>query len=102
MKLAVIKTGGKQYLVRENEEIYVDQLPYKKGDKVNLENLALIDAEKNDVVLGNPQLKDKIQIEVVDQLKADKIRVSKFKSKVRYRKVRGFRHSLSKIKIIKI
>lgn len=102
MKLAVIKTGGKQYLVRENDEIYVEQLNLKKGDKSDLETLAVIEAEKDNIELGSPSLKERTQIELIDQVRGDKIRVVKFKAKVRYRKVRGFRHSLSKIKILKI
>ena len=102
MKLAVIKTGGKQYLVKKNDELFVDRLPLKKGDKVKLDTLAVIENEKEDVNLGTPILENKTEAELLDHIKADKIRVAKFKAKVRYRRVRGYRHSLSKIKITKI
>lgn len=102
MKLAVIKTGGKQYLVKENDELYVDKVPYKKGDKLELDTLALIESDKGDIDLGAPHLTQKTNAEVIEQLKADKIRVVKFKAKVRYRKVMGYRHSVSKIKITRI
>lgn len=101
-RLAVIKTGGKQYLVGKKDEIIVDKLQSDKGKKVGLETLALIDSQKNTVELGKPLLKMKVQAEVVDHLKGDKVRIARFKAKVRYRKVKGFRAQLSKIKIVKV
>jgi len=101
MKMAVIKTGGKQYLVKEKEEIFVDRLSYKKGESFALETLLIFDNKKI-IELGKPTTKIKVKAEVVENLKADKIRVAKFKAKVRYRNVRGYRHQLTKIKIIKI
>jgi len=98
-KLAVIKTGGKQYLVKPNDEIYVEKIPNKEGDKIDFETLAVFGEE---VELGKPVLKKKVTGQVIEQLKGDKIRVAKFKSKVRYRKVKGHRQHLSKIKILKI
>ena len=101
-KLAVVKTGGKQYLVKENDEIVVDRIILEKGKMVELETLATLDSEKGTVTLGKPYLKEKTQGEVVDTIKGDKMRVARFKSKVRYRKTRGFRAQLSKVKILKI
>lgn len=99
-KMAVIKTGGKQYLVQENDEILVDSLDGTKNDQVELETLALIDGDI--VKLGFPVLKEQIPAIIVDHVRGDKVRVAKFKAKVRYRKVRGFRQQLSKLKIGKI
>jgi len=52
--------------------------------------------------LGTPTLSSKIKATVIDHLKGDKIRVARFKAKSRYRKVKGFRAQLTKIKILKI
>ncbi len=101
-KYAVVKTGGKQYLVKENDEIVVDKLEVKEKDKIELETLATFDNDSLDLDLGTPDLKAKVSGEVLAQLKGDKIRVAKFKAKVRYRKVMGFRPRLTKIKITKI
>jgi len=101
-KIAVIRTGGKQYLVKENQEILVDQLPFKAKTKINLEALAIIDTEKDNLQLGTPVLKETIKAEIKENLKGDKLRIAKFKAKSRYRKVKGYRHQLSKIKIDKI
>ena len=101
-KLAVVKTGGKQYLVKENDEIIVDKLTFEKGKKLELETLAIIDGDAGSVVLGKPYLKERIKAEVLDNIQGDKVRVTRFKSKVRYRKTKGFRAQLSKVKILKI
>lgn len=99
-KLAVVKTGGKQYLVKENDELYVDSIKSEKPN-VELETLALFDDEGKKIELGS-SVKTKVKAKIVENLKGDKIRVAKFKAKVRYRKVRGFRPHLSKVKIIQI
>ncbi len=99
MKLAVVKTGGKQYVVRAGEEIIVDNLNVEAGKPVELDLLALLDNEKLSVDLGTPFLKTKLKAIVVENLKGDKIRVARFKAKTRYRKVRGFRAQLTKLKI---
>lgn len=101
-KFAVVRTGGKQYLVKENDELTVEKLEGNEKVKLDLDKLAEFDDEKNSLKLGEPELKDKVQAEVLSQVKGDKIRVAKFKAKVRYRKVMGFRPKLTKIKITKI
>ena len=100
-KFAVVKTGGKQYLVKENDEIVVDRLDAKEKDVLELETLAVFDPEK-DIELGTPSLEKKVKAEVISNLKGEKIRVARFKAKSRYRKVKGFRPFLSKIKITRI
>lgn len=98
VKYAVVKTGGKQYLVKETDEIVVEKLSEDKKS-LELETLATFEADGTKLELGTPFLKSKTKAEIVESLKGDKIRVARFKSKVRYRKVRGFRPQLSKIKI---
>ena len=101
-KIAVVKIGGKQYLAREEALLTVDLLPNKEKEIINLETLAVFDAEGKELELGKPNLKKTVTAEIIQHLKGDKIRVAKFKSKVRYRKVKGFRAKLTQIKITKI
>ncbi len=101
VRLAVVKTGGKQYLVKENDEIVVDKLQ-ENGKKFELETLATFDEDKGTIDLGTPSLKEKTKAELIANLKGDKVRIARFKAKVRYRKVKGFRSQFSKIKILKI
>ncbi len=100
--LAIIKTGGKQYLVKEGDEIIVDKIDKREKEKIELETLAIFDEEGNNLELGTPNLEKKVTAEVISHNKGEKIRVARFKAKVRYRKVKGFRPMLSTLKIIKI
>lgn len=102
MKFAIIRTGGKQYFVKKDDEIVIDQLKHDKDAEVEFETLARGDLEKNTIELGAPTLKEVVKGTVMENGKGDKIRVARFKAKVRYRKVRGFRASLSQVKITSI
>jgi large subunit ribosomal protein L21 len=100
-RFAVVKTGGKQYIAKESDFLMVDRLDQNEKDTVELETLAVFD-EKGTVDLGMPALGGKTQATVVAHLKGEKIRISKFKAKVRYRKTTGYRHSMTRIQITKI
>lgn len=101
-QFVVIKTGGQQFLVKQGDEIIVNKIDKEPKSTIEFDLLAKFDTEKGDIELGNPLLKTKVKGELLEQIKGDKIKVSRFKSKVRYRKVRGFRAQLSKVKIVKI
>lgn len=98
-KKAIVIAGGKQYLVQEKDVIYVDRIAKDPNDSVELETLSVFDSENDSYDIGKPFVEKKVKAKILDNLKADKIRVAKFKAKVRYRNVRGYRHSLSKLQI---
>lgn len=101
VNVAVVKTGGKQYIVREGDLLTVSSIPSAEKT-VELETLAVFSEDGSALEVGTPLLDRKVKAEVVAQGKGEKIRVAKFKAKVRYRKVRGFRPSLTTLKIGKI
>ena len=101
MKKAVIKVGGKQFIVGEKETLLVDLLP--QGTKeLELDALMLIDGDK--VEVGTPIVKGvKISAKVVDELvKGEKIRVIRYKAKKRVHKENGHRQKYTKIEITSI
>ena len=102
MKFAVIKTGGKQYLVKKDDEIVIDNLNLEKDSEVAFDTLAEGDDDKNDITIGKPLITTKVKGKVMENMKGDKIRVARYKAKVRSRKVRGFRQSLTRVKITSI
>jgi large subunit ribosomal protein L21 len=101
VNVAVVKAGGKQYIVREGDLLTVDKLE-AKDKTVELDALAVFSEDGSAVEVGMPVLDKKIKAEVVAEGKGEKIRVAKFKAKVRYRKVRGFRPQLTTLKIGKV
>ena len=102
MKFAVVRTGGKQYIVHENDELVIDHLGLDDETAIELETLAVGDDETQAIELGTPTLKSLVKAKVLESAKGDKVRSAKFKAKVRYRKVKGFRPVHTKIKIVSI
>lgn len=101
MKYSVIKTGGKQYRVSEGDVIEIDRLSNDKS-KVVFDNV-LLSVSDSSVKIGKPYIPGaKVEAELLENLRGEKLRVSKFKSKVRYRKTIGFRAELSRVKIKKV
>jgi len=102
MKLAIIKTGGKQYVTRENETIEVEKIPGSVGQKVIFDKvLAIVD--QNQVNLGQPLIDDsQVTGEITKQFKGEKIRIAKFRAKSRYRRLAGHRQEKTLVKIKKI
>lgn len=99
---AVVEVGGKQYLVQKNDEIIVENLNVEPQTELDLPILMSFDAEKAAIEMGAPQLAVAAKASVVENMKGDKLRVARFKSKVRYRRVTGFRPQLTKLKIVSI
>lgn len=98
---AVVKIGGKQYIVSEKESLLVDLLP--EGTKeLTLDALLVTDGDKTTV--GTPAVKGVVvKATVIDDLvKGDKIRVIRYKSKKRVHKEMGHRQKHSKIEISSI
>lgn len=99
---AVVSTGGKQYIVGENEELTVEHLEGNVNDKVTLKVLATFDTDSAEVEVGTPELKKSLSATILEQGKGEKVRVAKFRAKSRYRRVTGFRPMLTRIKVAKI
>lgn len=99
-KIAVIKTGGKQYKVSEGDTIKVEKLEAENGTKVKLDTLLIIDGEK--LELGEPSLGEKVEAEVLETAKGKKVTVVKYKNKTRYKKTVGHRQKFTALKILKI
>ncbi len=99
MKYAVIAISGTQYKVEENQIVTVDRFDpsIKSTDQV------LLTVNDDKVTLGTPTVKGaSVEFEMVKEFQGEKLRVSTFKAKSRYRKTHGFRAQLSDIKITKI
>jgi large subunit ribosomal protein L21 len=101
--IAVIKTGGKQYKVKEGQELKIEKLPAEAGKKVKLETLLIADGDSGEIKsLGTPSLGEKVSAEVLETGKGKKVTVVKYKSKTRYKRTIGHRQPFTKIKIEKI
>jgi len=104
MKQAIIKTGGKQYLVEKGDVLEIEKIEGKVGKKIKFDQvLLLFDLKKKEVSFGQPILKS-VQVEgkILEQGKKSKTKIVKFKPKVRYRRKTGHRQNYTKVEVTKI
>lgn len=100
--LAVIKTGGKQYIVEPGKKIEIEKIDKKEGEEIVFSDVLLV-KKGNSLKIGNPLVKGaKVIGKVLKQKKGEKIIVFKFKPKKRYRKRKGHRQLITEVKIDKI
>jgi large subunit ribosomal protein L21 len=94
MSYAIIKLGGKQYVVREGEKLLVDRLSVDENKTFQPEVIF----EGGD---GKAELAPKgtVTAKVLAHVKGDKIRIGKYRRRTGYRRHTGFRSSLTQIQI---
>jgi len=96
---AIIKTGGKQYLVEPGQTITVETLGTPVGEPVTFETLLIAD-DNGAVEIGKPVVVGKtVKGKVLEHGRAKKVHVIKFKSKVRYRRKAGHRQDFTRVKV---
>ncbi|MCG8471147.1 MAG: 50S ribosomal protein L21 [Desulfobacterales bacterium] len=96
---AVVATGGKQYKVQEGEILRVEKLEGEVGATVTFDKV-LMTSNGEDVALGAPLLEGaEVTGEIVEQGKAKKIIVFKYKRRKRYRRTQGHRQPYTAVKI---
>ena len=100
--IAIIKTGGKQYVVREDQTLKVELLAGNAGDSLDFEVLLRAEEDGSKVEVGSPVLSSPVKGQIVEHGRDRKISVVKYKPKVRYKKRVGHRQSFTKIRIVKI
>ena len=101
-KYAVIRTGGKQYLVTEGQYLEVEKLDIEEGKAFDITDILLVvDGDK--VSIGQPEVKGAtVKAKLLEQTKDQKLIIFKYKAKKNYRIKTGHRQKLSKIQIDKI
>lgn len=99
-KIAVIKTGGKQYKVSQDQVLKIEKINAADGAGLKFQTLMVADDAK--VELGKPVLGELVEGKVMEQGRKDKISVIKFKNKTRYKRNVGHRQPFTKVKITKV
>lgn len=102
-QFAVIKTGGKQFIVREGQELKVEKLLMEAGSSVEFDALLVSDTEGSNVAIGTPIVSGaKVKAKVLETDRDKKISIIKYKPKSRYRRNVGHRQPFTRIMIEKI
>jgi len=100
---AVVKTGGKQYRVSEEQKLLVEKLDGDAGARVALNQVLMIGEEGAKPTVGDPLVEKAVVFaEVVRQTRGEKVVVFKKKRRRNYRRKAGHRQNLTLIKVLKI
>lgn len=100
--LAVIKTGGKQYIVKKGDKIKIEKIKEPQGQEIVFDQVLLVE-KANEVKIGTPFVEEaKVTGKVLEHGKGEKIIVFKYKPKKRYRKKQGHRQPYTLVEITKI
>jgi len=100
--LAIIKTGGKQYKVKEGDKIQIEKIDGKEGETVLFEEILFAGNEKK-VKVGEPFLKGvKVEGKILAEKKTKKVKTIKHKAKKRYLIRKGHRQNILEVEITKI
>ncbi len=100
---AVIKTGGKQYKIREGDFLRVEKLDAQVGDTVDFEEILLVNDGNGNMQIGNPVVANaKVSARVLEQGRGKKIVIYKYKRRKKYRRKQGHRQPFTRVQITKI
>ena len=99
---AVIRTGGKQYKVAENDVIKVEKLVAEAGSTITLEDVLMVGDDAG-TTSGTPELSGvSVTATVLEQMRDDKVIVFKKKRRHNYRRKNGHRQYLTVLRITDI
>ena len=98
---AIIETGGKQYRVQEGDAITIEKLGVEAGETVEFDKVLVLAGEE--LKVGAPYVEGaKVVGEVVENGKAKKVIIFKYKAKKDYRKKQGHRQPYTMVKIVSL
>jgi len=96
---AIVKTGGKQYKVAENDVIIVEKLAGEAGSEITLDQILMVGGEDK-VTVGAPLVDGaSVTAEVLEQGKGDKVIIFKKKRRQNYRRTKGHRQEQTVLRI---
>lgn len=99
---AVIATGGKQFKVQEKDVVAVERLAGEIGTKVTFSQVLAM-GEGAEIKVGTPVIEGaKVEAEIIDQFRGPKLIAFKMKRRKGYRKRKGHRQELTKVRILTI
>jgi len=99
---AVINTGGKQYRVKEGDVLDVEKLGVEQGGTVLFDRVLLVEDEGK-VLVGTPTLAGAaVKAEIVANFQGEKVLIFKKKRRKQFRRTKGHRQQLAKVRIVKI
>jgi large subunit ribosomal protein L21 len=96
---AVIRTGGKQYKVQENQILRVEKLDGTEGSQIEFDDVLMYSDGEN-ITLGTPRVETaSVKAHIIEQGRTKKTLVFKYKRRKGFRRMKGHRQHYTEIKI---
>ena len=96
---AVIRSGNRQYRAEVGKNIDVERLPNAVNDAISITDVLLV-GDADSTVIGQPTVEGAVvQATIVDQYRADKVIVFKYRQRTNFRRKRGHRQYYTRIRI---
>ncbi len=100
---AIVKTGGKQYKVAQNDRIKIEKLDFNEGDKITLNEVLFIHNDQGEAIFGSPVIAGaKVEAEIIKNFRDKKIIIFKKRRRQNSRRKNGHRQSKTEVKILNI
>lgn len=99
---AIVRTGGKQYRVKEGDVIRVEKIEGQIGKKIVLKDVLMVKSAA-EAIIGEPEVKKaKVETEIVQHKRGKKLHVYTFKRRKGEEKQRGHRQWFTELKVTRI
>lgn len=98
---AIISTGGKQLTVRSEEVVAVERLAGEVGSKITFDKVLAI-GEGAGLKVGAEAADAKVEAEIVEHFRGPKLIAFKMKRRKGYRRRKGHRQELTRVKILSV
>lgn len=99
---AIIRTGGRQYRAEVGAIFDIDRLPYEINHSFEIADVLLV-GNGDHTVIGQPTVDGaKVKLTVIDQVKADKVIVFRYRQRTNYRRKTGHRQKYTRVRIDEI
>ncbi|SMF08050.1 large subunit ribosomal protein L21 [Tistlia consotensis] len=96
---AVIKTGGKQYRVKQDDVLTVERLPGEAGNTVTFDQVLMVSGESG-LSVGSPTLSGaSVTAELVGPVRGERLTIFKKTRRKHHRRKMGHRQDLTKVRI---
>ena len=106
MNIAIIKTGGKQYIVTEGQKLKIEKVNQNEGDEFEFDEVLLFangSTNSPQVKIGQPLVDGvKVKAKVLKEGRGEKKMVFRYKNKTRYKKKKGHRQPFTEVEILSI
>jgi len=100
---AVIRTGGKQHRVAENDRILIERLAAEPGDLVAFDQVLMLAEEGQEPMVGSAiPVEARVFGRVLEQTRGPKLIIFKKKRRKNHRRTRGHRQDLTSVQIAAI